>query len=428
MKKFFLVVVATAILVCSVFFVGCGHNHIFTRKVVDNDFLFSVANCDSGAKYYFSCECGQKGEEVFEYGDPKHEGDGAICLNCDEKVYSEGLYLLESFDKTHYSIAGLGDCSDSEVIIPAVYNSLPVTEIFSSAFASSTIDSVYIPFSVTDIGAYAFSDSTITSVRIGGEVKKIGDYAFLGCSSLSSVVIPDSVTDIGKYCFYECSALSSVTLSNKITAIDEFTFYGTGVERLSIPSSVSIIGANAFQSCSALEVVDFNEGLISIGELAFENCSALTSVTLPSTLSQMDRRIFMYCNSLSSITLPDKKMVINAEIFYGTAYYDNPNNWQDEVLYIGKHLIAVRNSLPQNYKIKAGTITIANAAFWNCTTLTSVSIPKSVVYVGDHAFYLCSSITDTYYEGSQTDWQKVGLGYYNDTMTKATMHYNSSND
>ena len=425
MKKAFSFIIAL-VLLCSLFLFGCGHSHSFTLKIISDDFLCSSANCEGGAKYYYSCACGKKGEEVFEHGDPKHEGEGAICSSCNKKAYSEGLYFQKSFDQTHYSLAGLGDCADKDIIIPSVYNGLPVTEISTSALSSSEVDSVFIPWSVTKIGAYAFCDSTVKSVRIGGEVLSIDDYAFSGCNALSSVAIPDSVTRLGKYCFYECTSLSSAVLSNKITSIEEFTFYNTAIESVVIPSSVATIGVNAFQNCKSLARVEFNEGLISIGEYAFEQCSSLTSVSLPSSISQIDRRIFMYCSSLSSVTLPAKKMVINAEIFYGTAYYNNQENWKDSVLYIGKHLIAVRKTLPADYKIKEGTVTIANAGFWNCTTLTSIYIPKSVIYVGDHAFYLCSSITDTYYGGSQADWQKVGFGYYNDTMVKATMHYNSS--
>lgn len=45
------------------------HDHIFDQKVTTENFVASNATCVERAKYYFSCTCGQKGDETFTYGD-----------------------------------------------------------------------------------------------------------------------------------------------------------------------------------------------------------------------------------------------------------------------------------------------------------------------------------------------------------------------
>ena len=47
-------------------------------------------------------------------------------------------------------------------------------------------------------------------------------------------------------------------------------------------------------------------------------------------------------------------------------------------------------------------ISIANSAFQNCTSLTTISLPDSVTSIGGNAFYNCSSLTSINLPGSVT--------------------------
>ena len=46
------------------------HTHKFTEKAATDKFLVSAATCTEKATYYYSCTCGKKGSETFEYGSP----------------------------------------------------------------------------------------------------------------------------------------------------------------------------------------------------------------------------------------------------------------------------------------------------------------------------------------------------------------------
>jgi len=43
--------------------------HTFSKEIAEEDYLANEATCTAKAAYYYSCECGAKGEETFEYGE-----------------------------------------------------------------------------------------------------------------------------------------------------------------------------------------------------------------------------------------------------------------------------------------------------------------------------------------------------------------------
>ena len=54
---------------------------------------------------------------------------------------------------------------------------------------------------------------------------------------------------------------------------------------------------------------------------------------------------------------------------------------------------------------------IGDSAFYDCTGLTSVTIPDSVTSIGSVAFHNCSGLTEIHYNGNLTGWLKIsGLG------------------
>ena len=64
---------------------------------------------------------------------------------------------------------------------------------------------------------------------------------------------------------------------------------------------------------------------------------------------------------------------------------------------------AVGAALQGDILINEGATKIGDSAFYNCSSITSVSIPSTVTNIGNSAFYNCSSIkTAKIPEGIQT--------------------------
>ena len=170
-----------------------------------------------------------------------------LCCNCnavlETKTVSAGLEYTLNNDGISYSVVGYGTCAEeTTIIIPDVYNNLPVTVIAASAFWRSALydeqlTSIVIPESVTEIGDNAFYGCIyLTSVTLPNNITSIGNGVFRGCKALESIVIPESVTNIGMYTFYGCEQLSSVYISSGIKRIDQY----------------------AFSDCTSLSIIYFN--------------------------------------------------------------------------------------------------------------------------------------------------------------------------
>ena len=63
---------------------------------------------------------------------------------------------------------------------------------------------------------------------------------------------------------------------------------------------------------------------------------------------------FAGCDNLSLIMLPDTDVELYAGVFEDTAYYNNPANWSNGILYIGDYLVFAEPSISGVAKIKQG--------------------------------------------------------------------------
>ena len=192
------------------------------------------------------------------------------------------------------------------------------------------------------------------------------------------------------------------------------------------------MSALVFSTVSASAAVEGNLSYtVSNGKATITSCQKTVSgaLTIPSKLggypvTSIADEAYRDCTNLTSITIPNSVTSIGNLAFSNTGYYNNSSNWENGVLYIGNHLIDAKTTISGNYTIKSGTKTIANWAFFNCDSLTSIVIPNSVTSIGSSAFRDCTNLKNVYYTGSETQWNSIRIGSNNSYLTNATIYYN----
>ncbi len=126
---------------------------------------------------------------------------------------------------------------------------------------------------------------------------------------------------------------------------------------------------------------------------SFNGNENITSVKIGYGVESIGIIAFYECSSLTSIRIPNSVTSIGDRAFSNTGYYNNENNWENGVLYIGKYLIEAKSEISGSYAIKDGTLCIGGGAFSDCESLTSITIPNSVTSIVDSVFDYCTSLT-----------------------------------
>lgn len=170
-----------------------------------------------------------------------------------------------------------------------------------------------------------------------------------------------------------------------------------------------------FGSESNLTVPSTIDGhtVVEIGNNAFTSCSSLTSVIIPDTVISVGAFAFDHCNNLTSISIPDS--VINLEDFAlsgGSSLTDitvdvnNPAFCSLDGVLFNKSMTEIicypQGKTATTYTIPYGVTSIGNAAFYDCSSLTSIIIPGCVTSIGDGAFSFCVNLTSIIIPNSVT--------------------------
>lgn len=202
-------------------------------------------------------------------------------------------------------------------------------------------------------------------------------------SSIKQIVIEEGITRIGNSAFQGCAKLTSatITIPNSAVTIGEQAFYGCNLTQIILPHSLENIESKAFYG-SSLTSIEIPSSVITIGEQAFGNCSRIESITIDAlnpNYKDVDGVLYIK-DGTTLIKYPEGRTTDTYFIPEGTKYIGN-NAFDGN----SKNLVSV--TIPNS------VITIGDDAFSSCSKLASIIIPNSVTYIGAYAFAWCSGLT-----------------------------------
>ena len=329
-------------------------------------------------------------------------------------------------------ISGSGAMTDYKINVSADATTAPWKNYASS------IRSVVFEFGISSIGRHAFYKfQDLKSIRFPNDnfsrLSTIGEGAF-ECTGLTGTLsLPDRVSVIEGAAFSECSDLT----------------------RLSLPSGLTSIGPLAFCNCTGLTgTLTFPHGLVSIGDRAFQGCYNMTGpLTFPASLTSIGSNAFDDCSGFGRLAFfeGDAPSVTATSLRNGTRVYYRPetSGWKDSSAYdstagtwngyplnvwssgdvlasgtCGEDLtwslsadgvLTVSGSGPmKDYSktddhtmtapwsdfsgairkviVEPGVTSIGECAFYNCKSITDISLPDGLTGIGFEAFYGCTAL------------------------------------
>ena len=328
------------------------------------------------------------------------------------KAPSEGLNFDSNGDGTCMLI-DMGDCTDTALIIPSVSpDGDRVTEIGDANGVpfDLAVEKIFIPETVISVSMVDMSsqgslgkiavhkDNPVYYSENNCLIEKETQSLILACKNSK---IPDQVKEIASRAFYACE-LDVLEIPKSVLNIEEAALNGCHIaSEIKVdkenPNYYSEGNCLIEKSTGKLILGSNNstipDGVKIIGRDALAGYEGITEIVVPASVVTIEDNAFHSCINLKNVSIPDSVNSIGVNILRKTAFYQNEQNWQDGILYVGNHLISTKEELSGILTVRKGTRTIAAYAIVDWESITGVIIPDSVTNIGRDVFWNAKGLT-----------------------------------
>ncbi|MFR1304245.1 leucine-rich repeat protein [Eubacterium callanderi] len=240
-------------------------------------------------------------------------------------------------------------------------------------------------------------------------VSKIDARAYCGRENIQKVVIGEGVESIGQKAFADCKSLREIRLPKSLKAVYEGAFQGCALKEVRIPENVTLIDRFSFRDTKALTLVEFL-GKVNLNNQAFASSNVkrfylyqgmvlkpflMQAVILLCPPEQNEMRKFLrsigYQEEMEgewcAYHIPHYKQVENP--FIPTISIHEKIKYTGELV---KSFQYANQGHLRSMTITEGTKSIGAGAFYNCSRLEKVILPKSLKYLEHSCFSNCSAL------------------------------------
>lgn len=371
--------------------------------VSDNKYLQFLWVIDSAQQYFYL-------EAAEEFKDMKEGETVRLVLDASDLVQQ---LSLKAANPGRVGIM-LGDCANntSTTFIDIGPQGIEIEPTQVGVGETKQLSYKVYPASMQDIALeWSSSDDSIATVNEKGEVTGVSDgtvritaTAFSRLSSYCMVTVGQGVkvdrnfseaphlgeiftTEDGLW--YKVSGPDTVMLLPENNKTQNYSGSYSSMAEIVVPAAVEYEGETYRVTALASE--------------AFYSNSKTTSVTLPDGLESIGSAAFFFARNITTLHIPDSVKTIGSMAFNGVS--NAKLNIPASIEFIGDSAYSMSGVVDGDFP--EGLTYLGEKAFFNCTGLTTISLPSTVETYGPNIFYGCKNVT--YVELPQ-DMEKIPNG------------------
>ena len=305
---------------------------------------------------------------------------------------------------------------------------------------------INLPASVTTLNAPFYECKNLKKILVAPESKSFvsvngilytKDMTELIClpskwsDTAFTFTLPDSVTKIRCHAVNQVAQMTSFVCSenSQLKVIEGEAFWNSNaMKSIVLPDTLETIESCGLSGCG-LESVQIPEGVTVLNRCALQNCIYLQEAIIPEQVKLIDEYTFFCDEQIKTIVILNPECEISDILFcstgdpytgkiygwkgstaekycekYGYTFVDLEtvdNLTYDGIIYkienhtavVTGHTDGIKTANIRKKVFGIPVTKIADNAFLDCTTLTSLTMPEGITEIGDMAFRECEALT-----------------------------------
>lgn len=195
-------------------------------------------------------------------------------------------------------------------------------------------------------------------------------------------------------------AIKKIELTSELLNTNNWSLENlTSVEEVICCNDIKIIPKQAFCNCTSLKKIVFRSDIVAIGDQAFDGCNRLKEIVTPSginrftAIKRLGSMVFNKCEALESLEFEDScRFNVPAHCFQNCTNLTNVRV-PSSIVAIGTSAFNNCRSLKHfDFGLYEQLMSIGISAFLNCYSLQEAMLSDSVKEIGDAVFQGCEHL------------------------------------